>query len=260
MPDERTTNSSPQTKSETVTMENGIPRGAENPPASTDKESEPILAAKTKANASGMSSPSFGASSTSAAGKDDESATPNGTSDSTWDRQSQASGTEKPKNGAEGAKAKSNSTPEKVSLPPKELKAAPLPSVNIWQQRREAQDAKAKTMGSVKSDAPSTAPTVASKTSSSSASASAENQQELSKSTSKKKGTEGVSEGAKDRKKTDGRKGRDDGKSREFARAAERCMLTQNYRHDPSPSGRCFLMAHPTGRPGRRDEKSAGKD
>lgn len=200
-PDEMNTNSSPQTNSDSVPAETEAARDAEKTTASADKDSDPT---PTKPNVSGTSSPSVGTTSTSTTGKDDEVNTPNGTSDSTWDKQSQASGTEKPSNGTEGTKGKSNSTSEKEKAPPKELKVAPLPAVNIWQQRKEAQDAKAKAMAALK-------PTVA-KAASTTPSVSGDNTQDLPKTTSKKKGADGVSEGSKDKKRTDGRKGRDDGK------------------------------------------------
>lgn len=190
-PDEETTNSSPQSGSETVTAEPEVPRAAEKTTVSADKESEPAPATKSKQHASGTSSPSVGTSSTSANGKDDETSNAaNGTSDSTWDKQSQASSTEKPNNGTEGAKKKSKSTSEKPA-PPKELKAAPLPAVNIWQQRKEAQ---AKVIASLKpAKGASTTP--------------GSGEQDQPKTASKKK--DGVSDGAKDRKKTDGRKAQD---------------------------------------------------
>lgn len=197
-PDEQNTDSSPQTNSEPVPTETETTRDAEKAAASADKDSDPT---PTKPNVSGTSSPSEGTTSTSATGKDDEANTPNGTSDSTWDKQSQASGTEKPTNGTENTKGKSS---EKEKAPPKELKAAPLPAVNIWQQRKEAQDAKAKAIAALKP--------AATKTASTTPSVPGDNTQDLPKTASKKKGADGVSEGGKDRKRTDGRKGRDEGK------------------------------------------------
>lgn len=203
-PDEQNTDSSPQTNADAVPAETETTRDAEKTPASADKDSE---LTPTKPNVSGTSSPSVGTTSTSATGKDDGASTPNGTSESTWDKQSQASATEKPSNGTEteGTKGKSNPTSEKA--PPKELKAAPLPTVNIWQQRKEAQDAKAKAIAALKP-----AGTGASKTASAAPSVSGDNAQEQPKTASKKKGVDGVPEGGKDRKRTDGRKGRDEGK------------------------------------------------
>ena len=200
-PDEENTDSNPQSSSETVTAETETPRDAEKTTDSADKEFETVPATKSKAHASGTSSPSVGTSSTSANGKDDETSNAaNGTSDSTWDKQSQASSTEKPSNGTEDAKdtkGKSKSKSEKAA-PPKELKAAPLPTVNIWQQRKEAQDAKSKAFASLKPGATKGASTTQ-----------GSGEQDLPKTASKKK--DGVSEGAKDRKKTDGRKVREDG-------------------------------------------------
>lgn len=93
-------------------------------------------------------SPGFGASSTSTLPKEDElSSTANGSSDSTWDKQSQGS-----QNGnkaiekVEGDKEQSSvpawndESPHSVSL-----KEAPPPAINFWQHRKEIQEAKAKT-------------------------------------------------------------------------------------------------------------------
>ncbi|KAB8230532.1 La domain family [Aspergillus alliaceus] len=173
----------------------------EKAPANSDKELESTVVEDFK-DVSGTSSPSVGASSASTSPKDDEgSNTPNGTSESTWDKQSQASGTDKQTNGAENTKEKS--AEKEQSEPPKVLKAAPLPAVNIWQQRKEAQEAKAKTLKPV---GPA-AKTGTSKTTSAASSVSGDAQQEQSKAGSKKKG--GDAEGAKDRKS----KGRDDAAS-----------------------------------------------
>ena len=110
---------------------------------------------------------------------------------------------------------------EKKSAPPKELKAAPLPSVNIWQQRKEAQDAKVKVTGNLKPAAPATK-TGASKTASTASSTSGENQQDQPKASSKKKGADGVPDGAAKRNKADG-KGRDEGKPEIGSRTCGSC-------------------------------------
>ncbi|KAJ6151173.1 Winged helix-turn-helix transcription repressor DNA-binding [Penicillium chermesinum] len=68
---------------------------------------------------------------------------PNGTHENATDKHAQSDAkTEKSDNGAENPKEKSGK--DEKPEPPKELKAAPLPSVNIWQQRKEAQQAKSK--------------------------------------------------------------------------------------------------------------------
>ena len=93
------------------------------------------------------SSPSFGTASTSTLPKEeDELSVPNGSSDSTWDKQSQTSqiadrNHDKPED--EKDQAISNSW-DKESPLPAILKAAPPPAVNVWQQRKEAMEAKAK--------------------------------------------------------------------------------------------------------------------
>ncbi|KAE8138403.1 hypothetical protein BDV38DRAFT_70968 [Aspergillus pseudotamarii] len=177
---------------------------AEKAPANSEKELESTAVESSKANVSGTSSPSVGTSSTSTLPKDDEgSNTPNGTSESTWDKQSQASANDKQSNGTENAKEKS--AEKEKSEPPKELKAAPLPAVNIWQQRKEAQEAKAKAITS--KPAGPAGKTGTSKTGSAASSVSGDAQQDQPKAGSKKKG--GDVEGAKDRRS----KGRDDAAS-----------------------------------------------
>ncbi|CAI7609937.1 unnamed protein product [Penicillium glandicola] len=157
-------------------------------------------AAKTKAINSRTSSPSVRTGSKSRKSKDDDSNTPNGNADATAEKQAPSEGqTEKAEGAAEKSTEKSEDS-EKTASPPKELKAAPLPSVNIWQQRREAQDAKVKAV-------PKSAPT----TKTSKAASTVDETQQDSKAGSKKKGADGAQEGAKDRKKTDGGKGRDAG-------------------------------------------------
>lgn len=153
--------------------------------------------ARSKAVNSRTSSPSVNNRS-NAQKEGDSSNTPNGNSEPSSDKKSQADGkTDKSEDGSEGSKDKSDKSEKgekgeksEKNTPPKELKAAPLPSVNIWQQRREAQDARSKT-------APAT-PATSSK--------STETQQESSKANSKKKGADGVNEGAKSGKKTEGGK------------------------------------------------------
>jgi la-related protein 1 len=103
-------------------------------------------------NMSGTSSPSFGAASTSTLSKEEDiSITPNEASDN-WDKQSQVStSVEKSAQTTVGNKvpdAEDDWEKEAVSKTPseKELKAAPIPAVNFWQARKEAQEAKAKAL------------------------------------------------------------------------------------------------------------------
>ncbi|KAE8349212.1 hypothetical protein BDV28DRAFT_66548 [Aspergillus coremiiformis] len=200
-PEEQNATTTPEVEN-TVTSNTEAIQETEKAPANSDKELESIIAENSKPNVSGTSSPSVDTSSTSTLPKDDEgSNTPNGTSESTWDKQSQASGTDKQSNGTENAKEKS--AEKEKSEPPKELKAAPLPAVNIWQQRKEAQEAKAKSVAATKPAGPA-AKTGTSKTTSAASSVSGDVQQDQSKAGSKKKGAD--IEGAKDRKT----KGRDD--------------------------------------------------
>jgi la-related protein 1 len=102
-------------------------------------------------------SPSLVASVATLPREDESSATPNGSSES-WDKQSETSGmADKPSAPAtEGGKEK-GADDDWVNVPPakfeKELKAAPVPIVNIWQQRKEAQEAKAKANAALRSSA-----------------------------------------------------------------------------------------------------------
>jgi la-related protein 1 len=107
---------------------------------------------ETKMNMSGTSSPSFGAASTSTLSKEEDiSITPNETSDN-WEKQSQVStSVEKSTQTPGGNKVPDTEDDwekELVSKTPsdKELKAAPIPAVNFWQARKEAQEAKAKAL------------------------------------------------------------------------------------------------------------------
>jgi hypothetical protein len=100
-----------------------------------------------KYHASGTSSPSFGTASTSTLPKEDEiSITPNGSSDSTWDKQSQVStSVEKATQTNEPSQEKaSEGWGDNSTSGSRELKEAPPPAVNFWTQRKAAQDAKAK--------------------------------------------------------------------------------------------------------------------
>ncbi|KKZ57977.1 hypothetical protein EMCG_05529 [[Emmonsia] crescens] len=109
---------------------------------------------------SGTSSPSAGTTSTTTLPKEDDiSGTPNSLSDSTWDKQSQVSGpVEKSSESGETNKEKSKDNGWEKDTPVlKELKAAPIPAVNVWQQRKEAQEAKAKASAALKSATPASA-------------------------------------------------------------------------------------------------------
>ena len=107
---------------------------------------------ETKMTVSGTSSPSFGAASSSTLSKEEDiSIAPNETSD-TWDKQSQVStSVEKSTQTTGGSKVPDTEDDwEKEPVPKmpsdKELKAAPIPTINFWQARKEAQEAKAKTL------------------------------------------------------------------------------------------------------------------
>ncbi|KAF7118278.1 hypothetical protein CNMCM5793_007694 [Aspergillus hiratsukae] len=207
--DEQSTSSSVQMEPETTAPTAETSQEAEKTAASTDKDSESTTTAPSKTNVSGTSSPSVGTSSTSTVPKEDESSnTPNGTTESNWDKQSQASGTDKQSNAQEAKDKTSASSDKDKKAPLKELKAAPLPAVNVWQQRKEAQEAKAKATAALKPA--SSAKPSASKTASVASSTSGDNHQELSKTAPKKKGADATSDGPKDKKRTDGGKARDE--------------------------------------------------
>ncbi|CAG8137183.1 unnamed protein product [Penicillium salamii] len=193
------TNTEPTTETVSAPVEAEAPQKSE--PAVEEKDDDFTTvtnkhAAKSKALNSRTSSPNVRPGSKSRKTKEDDSSnTANGTADATEKQISTDGQTEK----AEGAeKSTEKSEDAEKDTPPKELKAAPLPSVNIWQQRREAQDLKVKVVPK------STATGKASKA----ASNADESQQDSSKAT-KKKGTDGAAEGTKDRKKTEGGKARD---------------------------------------------------
>ena len=105
--------------------------------------------ANAQAATSTPSSPGFGTASTSTLPKEDDMfSTPNGSSDSTWEKQSQGSqnGT---KNGEKADAEKEQSADTTWDEEPQQsvaLKEAPPPAINFWQQRIEAQDAKAKAL------------------------------------------------------------------------------------------------------------------
>lgn len=104
--------------------------------------------------------PSSGAASIQPPNLDEASSTLKGSSDSTWDEQSQSSSSLE-KSAAtldndndidqdraeKGKKKNSNIEPE--------LKAAPIPTINVWQERRKAQEAKAQASSTLKTQTPS---------------------------------------------------------------------------------------------------------
>ncbi|CAL5873421.1 uncharacterized protein PFLUO_LOCUS7700 [Penicillium psychrofluorescens] len=194
------------TDASSTTSEPSVPRDIEKETTDVANDTEFTTVtskqsvAKAKAANSRTSSPS---ASTAANGthrkKDDASNVPNGTPEATSSKKSQSDKqAEKSENGgAEGSKDTSEDS--ESSAPPKELKAAPIPTVNIWQQRKEAQDARTK----------ATPPVPAAKAGSTKSATAEDSQQDSAKANPKKK-ADGASDGAKDRKKADG-KSRDDG-------------------------------------------------
>lgn len=146
--------------------------------------------------ASTPSSPSYGTASISTLPKEDETLSAgNGSSDSTWDKQSQ--GSRNGQNAQNGIKSneKNESDKEQSTIPnwdedspaPACLKEAPPPAVNIWQHRKELQDAKAKTMQSTSSHPLKSINLPGSSTSQSKDPKSSENTSDLRKHDNKKK-------------------------------------------------------------------------
>lgn len=185
--------------------------------AAADPESKSTTTGSSKNAVSGMSSPSFGTASTSTLPKEDDiSVIPNGTSDSTWDKQSQASVPVDNKSSIAEDPKKEESTDTTEKSTPKELKAAPIPTVNIWQQRIEALEAKGKAHApALKPVSPNTSKLSNTKPMAASSLPGADNT-EVSKAGHKKKVAESSSESTvpqgKDRKRADGGKARDDSK------------------------------------------------
>lgn len=198
------------TESVTTASESEAPRDTEKAPANSTDDAEFTTvtsksAARSKAAANSRTS-SVGPRSTAEKSKEgDSSSAANGTADAS-EKQPKAEGkADKPEGSSEGSKDKSEKSEkadktekseksEKAEKkePPKELKAAPLPTVNIWQQRKEAQEAKAKS-------APATTPVIPKM-----------DVAQDPKTSSKKKGADASPEATKDRKKADGGKARDD--------------------------------------------------
>jgi la-related protein 1 len=134
-----------------------------------------------KTEVSGTASPSAGAVASPPTQKEDQdSGAMNDAPDPTSEKRSQTPASGKHSTSAEGPEGKPSEKKKKEKPgPPKELKAAPLPAVNIWQQRKEAQDSKVQA-------SPVTA-AKSSKATSETSSVSEDNQDQL-KSASKKKG------------------------------------------------------------------------
>ena len=129
-----------------------------NPSANPKQSSLPHLDSK---QISESTSPSLVASVATLPREDEDSATPNGSSES-WDKQSETSAAaEKLLQSGESGKDKVGDE-DWVNVPTpssyKELKAARVPIVNIWQQRKEAQEAKAKANAALRPSAPLSAP------------------------------------------------------------------------------------------------------
>jgi la-related protein 1 len=124
----------------------------ETAPTNTSLTGYPQSGGHDQAVNSTPSSPGFGTASTSTLPKEDDLfSTPNGSSDSTWEKHSQTSqngAKTGEKVGAEKEQSVGTAWDEEPPLPVS-LKEAPPPAINFWQQRKEAQDAKSKALKQV---------------------------------------------------------------------------------------------------------------
>ena len=140
----------PENRKKTDAVQHSIPSDRGDTP-NVDHKAEGRVGVTSDATQkeSHPSSPEYGTTSTSTLPKEDDGfTTGNGSSDSTWDKRSQSSGNE----GKAAEKLESEEQPnlpiattwdEEAPAPP-QLKEAPPPMINFWQQRKEAQDAKSK--------------------------------------------------------------------------------------------------------------------
>ncbi|KAF2447412.1 hypothetical protein P171DRAFT_452708 [Karstenula rhodostoma CBS 690.94] len=107
-------------------------------PSESGAQNTKSAAAPSELTAAALASPEIGASTASTVTKDDDvSSIPNTSSDSTWENKSQAStsvdkSTEPSEKSSQKGKGK-----KREQAPAKPLQEAPLPAVNIWQQRAE---------------------------------------------------------------------------------------------------------------------------
>lgn len=190
-----------------------------------DHESKSATTGSTKNAVSGASSPTFGTASTSTLAKEDE-IPPITNGDSHWETKSQTSASaEKSNNNKDKDGKKDESAKSADKNPPvKELKAAPPPAVNVWQQRKEAQEAKAKASAAVLKPVN----TANKPTPSKSASPATANASDSTKAANKKKAAndsqaDASSSSNKDRKRVENGKSRDEGKIACIAS----CMFTR---------------------------------
>lgn len=190
-----------------------VPAESEKAESIADHESKSATTGSTKNAVSGASSPTFGTASTSTLAKEDE-IPPITNGDSHWDNKSQTSASaEKSNNKKEKEGKKNESGKSSDKTPVKELKAAPPPAVNIWQQRKEAQEAKVKASAAVLKSVNGAAKPTASK----SASLATTNASDSAKPAHKKKAandTQADASGSinKDRKRVENGKPREEGK------------------------------------------------
>lgn len=126
---------------ETDTLPEEAATTAESCPARSERSSSNAARVSRSVDASSVSSPDLGASSSSTVTKDDDvSSIPNTSSESTWDNKSQAS-TSVDKS-AEPVEKTSEKVKKGKNTVVKPLLDAPVPTVNIWKLRADEQKAK----------------------------------------------------------------------------------------------------------------------
>lgn len=142
----QTGTASPETKPEAKVDSGNNTTSSQNESSDVQNEGQqPVEGDSTNSNnqATGASTPSL--EENSASQKEDEVAgTSNGSSDNAAEKQSSDAAVPEPSSQTSDEKTETNTEadPEKSSQKPKEAQAAPAPPVNVWQQRREAQEAK----------------------------------------------------------------------------------------------------------------------
>lgn len=127
---------------------------------STSDTKEPSSSHPDSKHVSQSTSPSLVASLATPSREDEYSLTQNGSSES-WDKQSESSAAAE-RSGQMAVSGKDSSGDDDwINVPAlkaeKELRAAPLPAVNIWQQRKEALEAKARANVALRSSIANTA-------------------------------------------------------------------------------------------------------
>jgi la-related protein 1 len=177
--------------------------------------------------ASETTSPSLVPSVATLPREDESSSTPNDSSES-WDKQSEASALAEKMTQTDGGKEKAGDEDWiNVSAPKveKELKAAPIPAVNFWQQRMEATAAKAKADVALRSSTGAAAPVKPKPQVQPGRHMESQTQDDESKRKSSGRFID-KGDGIAKKKQLDDTKARDDSKC-SFLRSCEGCLLSQ---------------------------------